>query len=192
MSISSIAIQALLFRIAHIRMIKRNIVENMSVDDQKVPPTVIIEIKKAGSKTAVSVVRLPESRSDRRVCKRAFSAVAIIAIQLKIQVAHEQIIKPVVSHIRRVSAHSCFGFPILTESRSAGVTGIPKSAISIVEIQEISLRVVGDENIDPAIAIEIGQHSAKALAVGIFKASSFCYVGKGSIAIVVIQARRTA
>ncbi len=45
-------------------MIERDIVENVSVYQQKVAPAVVIKIKKSRSETAVAVIGLADSRGN--------------------------------------------------------------------------------------------------------------------------------
>src|ERR1700730_386101 len=56
-TVADVAIQAFLFGVSDVGVIERNVVEDMSVDDQEVSPAVVIKIKKSRAKTAVAVVR---------------------------------------------------------------------------------------------------------------------------------------
>src|SRR5258708_24485406 len=84
---ADVAIQFLLFRVCNARMIQRNILEDMAVDHQKIPPAVVVEIKKSRPKAAVQKIRLAEPRGNCGIEKSSVSVTAIEPIQLEIELA---------------------------------------------------------------------------------------------------------
>src|ERR1700722_19932412 len=136
-------------------MIKGNVIQNMSVDHQQIAPTIIIKIKKTRAKRAPQNVRLSESRSNREIGKSPVPIVAVQSVQLEVQMADKKIEQAVVHHVRGVRAHPRFRTTIFAESCVRFVSSVAKRAITIIEIQKVSLRIVCNENIRPAVSVQI-------------------------------------
>ncbi len=104
--------------------------------------------------------------------------------------AHVQIVFPRVPHIRRVSAHPRFRLPVLAVAGAAGVARVAKGPVMIIQIKEIPLRIIGYENVRPAVPIQIGGDDRQALAIHVAKPGPFRHVRERPVAIVVIKPRR--
>src|SRR3984957_12577249 len=122
----------------------------MPVDHQQIAPTIIVKIEYASSERTIQDIRLSYRRSDRVIRECSVSIVAIQPVQFKVKMADEEIQQPVIHHVRGVRAHSCFGPALLAESRAGFVRRIAKRSISVVQVQEIALRIVRNENDRPA------------------------------------------
>src|ERR1700722_5848708 len=106
--------------------------------------------------------------------------------------ADEQIQQAVVHHVSGIGSHAGFGAAIFTESRVGLAGRVSEGAVSVIEVKKISLGVIGDENVGPAVAIQVGQHYCQAFAVGFGQTGFFGNVGKCSVAVIVVELRRSA
>ena len=190
--LAHVPVQRLFLFIRYFRMMQRNVVENMPVDHQQIAPAIIIKIEKSRPKRTVQNIGLSHSGRDREIRESSVAVIAVQPVQLEIQVADKQVQQPVVHHVRRIRAHSRFGAPVFAETNIRFARRIAKGPVTIVQVQKIPLRIVGDENIRPAIAIQIGQHHCQALPVGIGQPCFFRYIRECAVAIVVVQLRCAA
>src|SRR5712671_5706096 len=127
---------------------------NVPVDQQKIGPSVIIEIEKHGAPAEELGVQA-ESSSIGDIVE---SAVAIVAIQRggvvgEISLENIELAVSVVIGHRR--AHPCLRAPVFIERSTGGDRYVGECAIAIVVIQNARSAVASDENVRPAIVIKI-------------------------------------
>ena len=173
-------------------MVELDVVQDVAVDDEQVAPAVIVKVEKARAERAIQNIGLTDARRNRVIGESAVAIIAIHAVQFEIQVAHEEIEQAIVHHVGGIGAHARFGAAVFAEARAGFVGRVAKRAVAVVEIQKIPLRVVGDENVRPSVAIQVRQHHAQAFAVGVRQAGFFSDVGERAVAVIVIQLRGRA
>ena len=93
----------------------------------------------------------------------------------------------VVIDIAKVDTHGGKGAPIIVDGDSGGQSHFPEAALAFVVEEEIGLGVVGDQDIDAAIAIVIGKCHAHALADVTADSRGFGDVSEGAVSVVVIE-----
>ena len=192
MAAAGVAIEFFRFGVFHIGMVAGDVVEDVAVYDEEIAPAVVVEIEEAGAETAVENVGLAEAGSDGAVSERAVAVVGVEAIEFEIEMADVEIHAAVVAEIGGVGAHAGFGAAIFAEAGARGVADVSECAVAVIEIEKISLRIVGDENVWPAVVIEIGEDDGEAFAVFVDEAGFGGDVGERAVAIIVIEARRGA
>ena len=134
-------------------MIGGDVVEDVAVDDEQVAPAVVVEIEKARAESTVQEIRLADAGRDRVVGERAVAIVAIEAIEFVIEMADEEIGQAVVGDVGGVGAHAGFGAAFFAEACAGGVTGVFEGAVAFIDVEKIALRVVGDEDVGPAVVV---------------------------------------
>ena len=153
MACAGVAIEFFRFGVLHVGMVAGDVVEDVAVNDEKIPPAVIVEIEEAGAEAAVEDVGLAEAGSDGAVDESAVAVVGVEAIQFEIEMADIKIHAAVVAEIGGIGAHAGFGATIFAEAGTGGVADVAERAVAIIEVEEISLGVVGDEDVGPAVVI---------------------------------------
>src|SRR5579871_5157601 len=94
--------------------------------------------------------------------------------------------------VSRISAHSSARHAILAERYAGGHSLFRECAVAIVPIQLIGLRIVGDENVGPTVAVEVENGYAESLAGGVADAGFVGDVFEFASAEIVKQTRLVA
>ena len=79
------------------------------------------------------------------------------------------------------------GLAVLVEADTRGQCHIGECSVVIVAIQEALHGIVGDVDVRPPVAIEIGERHAERLALGVGDPGFPGHVGERAVAVVVIQ-----
>src|SRR5712692_9890363 len=134
-------------------MVELDVVEDVAVDDEQVAPAVVIEIEEARAECAVENAGLADAGGDGVVGEGAVAIVAVEAVELEIKMADEKVGQAVVGDVGGVGAHAGFGAAVFAEASAGSEAGVAKGAVAIVEVEEVALRVVGDEDVGPAVIV---------------------------------------
>ena len=94
--------------------------------------------------------------------------------------------------IDRVDAHPGAGPALLAERHAGLETQLGEGAVAVVAIELVRLRVVGDEDVGPAVLIVIEQRDAERLRRHVEEAGLGGDVVEGAVAFVAIEPRRAA
>ena len=92
----------------------------------------------------------------------------------------------VVIHVDGVDAHARFAMPVLVERAPHGERRLAKAAAALIEPEMVRRAVVGHQDIDAAVAVEVGRDDAEAVADGGRQPGPRGHVGEGAVAVVVV------
>ena len=106
------------------------------------------------------------ARGRRHVEEPAFAEVAIKRVVHRLEVRDGQLGTAVAVDILGVRAHARLGVPIAVVAGARGFRGVLERAVPVVEKDEVRAHVVGDEEVDLAVTVQVGRDDAESLAVG--------------------------
>ena len=86
-----------------------------------------------------------------------------------------------------VDAHARLGLTSLVERGPGGFGGVLECTVPLVEEEKVGVHVVGDVEVDPAVAIEVGGDDPKSVAVGTADARLLGHVGESPVAVVAVE-----
>ncbi len=191
-SLARVAVELFFFFVGDFGMIRGDVVEDVAVDDEQIAPAVVIEIEKSRAEGAIQKIGLADAGCDRVVGERAIAIIAIEAVEFVIEMADEKVRQAVVGDVRRVGAHACFGAAFFAEAGAGCVRHVLERPVALIDVKKVSLRVVGDKYVRPAVIVQVDGDNGEALAVFIGEAGFFGYVAERAVAIIVIEARGSA
>src|SRR5260221_188858 len=86
-----------------------------------------------------------------------------------------------------VDGHACFVAAVFAGGDAGDEGDVFEGAVVIVEEKKIGPGVVGDGDVGPAVAVEIGENDAHAFCFGLADAGGIADVGEGTVVIVVVE-----
>ena len=122
-------------------------------------------------------------------------AVAFVVIQpqhLVGEVADQQVRPAGAVVVGGVHAHGAARHAVFAERHAGRHAFFGERAVAVVAVQLVGLRIVGDEQIRPAVAVVIEHRDAQRLAGGIADAGLLGHILELAVAQIVIQLRRRA
>src|ERR1700686_568431 len=102
-----------------------------------------------------------------------------------VKIGHEKIHPVVLVEVTRVDSHPRPDFATLSISHSSGEADLAKMFPMPVGKQEVSNRVVRDEEVHPSVVVDVGSDHAPSLAGIVGNAGFLAYIGKCPIPVVV-------
>ena len=81
--------------------------------------------------------------------------------------SQEQILVAVVVEVGGVHAHARLGIPVRVQRRARQQTGIGEHAVAPVHPELVLVAVVGDVDVGPSVAVEVGGHHAERRSEGL-------------------------
>ena len=96
----------------------------------------------------------------------AVAEVQVERVVLVGEVGDEQLGQAVAVDVLGVDAHARLRLALVVEGGARGLGGVLERAVALVEEEEVRVHVVGDVEVDPAVAVEVGRDDAEAVAVG--------------------------
>ncbi len=160
----------------------------MSVDQEEILPAIIVEVDKSIAPAHVALGAPGNARGDRRIVKVHASVVAIEGGVLNVEMRKQQRHAPGVRIVAESNPHVGL-FESVFVRRYTGSQGHVlefSRAVAVVEI--VRLAIVGHEEIELPVIVEIRPNGGQAITtLGIVDASLLRYIGKGSIAVIVVK-----
>ena len=173
-------------QIAHLRQRQFDVVHHMTLRDEEILPAIVVKVGKLRPPAGVLQTRRAHSTGLRNIVKPAF-AIVEHRIALASQSIHKDVWQPIVIVVGKVRAHAGKAAPIAIVRRAQSHCHFLKRAIVLVSEQLLWNRIVGDEDVRPAIAIEVLHGDSQALARVPPDAACLGNIPKTAIAFVVID-----
>ena len=82
------------------------------------------------------------------------------------EIGDEQLGKPIAVDVLGIDAHPRLGHAVDVVGGARDLGDIVERPVTAVQEQEVGVHVVGDEDVDQAVVVEIGRHDAETVAVG--------------------------
>src|SRR5712691_11651048 len=152
-----------------------------SVDGQDVQPAIVVEIEPGRAEARVWQAGKPDALTGGLFFETAGSVVHEKIVSLAGERGDEQVFVAVVVEIARIDTHAALGFTVSAEGRARDECRIREGAVVPIDPQLVRLAVVGDEDVDPAVAIEVGGRDAERRAELTSHARRSRDVGEGSV-----------
>src|SRR5579863_733948 len=89
--------------------------------------------------------------------------------------------------VRGIHAHPRFGLPVATKAGAGNKPGVFECPIAPVAIKEIHDAIVGDENVRPAVAVEVAQNQPQGFSLRAFEPSLGRDLAEPAAALIVVQ-----
>ena len=160
---------------------------DVTVYEQEVGPTVVVEIEKHGAPAEVLGVQA-ETRGVGDVVE---SAVAIVAVErggVVGEVGFENVEAAVAVVVGGRGAHAGLGAAVFVEGCARGDGNVLEGAVAIVVIEDAWGGIAGDENVGPAVVVIVESGDAEGvMAVGLVDVRFSGDVFKGSIAAIAVE-----
>ena len=150
------------------------VVVDVAVDEEDVGPAVVVEV---GERTAPVD---PGHRVGRQaeeggvVEEDPFAIVLVEGGVLVREVGDEQLGKAVAVDVLGVDPHARLGHAVDVEGSARELGDVVEGAVAAVQEQEVRVHVVGDEDVDQAVVVDVGRHHAEPVAVGARAWASRC------------------
>src|SRR5262249_26784806 len=133
----------------------------MTVHDQQIEIAVVVVIDETDSPPDVRFGESRKLRSDRRFAERELAGIQVQRVVLRIEVRDYDVRTSVAVRVTGVNSHAGAGDAIGVESHFGDECGIAKRAVLLIEQKKVGGRVASDEQIHPAVAVQIDGHYAK-------------------------------
>src|SRR6267378_7894245 len=160
---------------------------DVSVGEDEVGPTVIVEVEKHGPPAQILRMRT-ESGSEGNVRKKSLTIVAVKGRGVIGEVGFKNIQPAVAVVIGDGGAHSRLFSAILVERNSSSYSNVGKGAIAIVAIEDAWSTIAGNVDIRPAIIVKIeGGNAHRVMSIGLADVSLACDIREGPVTPILIQ-----
>src|SRR5260221_1923366 len=159
----------------------------MTVRNKKVDVAVIVVIEKLYAPTAHEAGRAADADWNRNVVKRFVVAILVDGVHFLIDIGYEQILPAVLIEVGSVHAHSGSRVALLAECDARRQADLLEFAVAAVAEEKILNRIVGDEEIHPAVIVDVGRDDTPCFAKNFPDARFSGDVRESTIAIVVKQ-----
>src|SRR5688572_4405104 len=141
---------------------------NVSVNYKQIYPTVVVIIKKLRAPANIRETHLCDLCLEGNVGKGIAIIVAIQSVVLVVEISYEEIQLAVMVVVTQRDAHRALLTAALIDGCAGNKSDLLKCAVTVVMIEEVWRRIIGDKNIDQPVFIKIAANNSQAIvAVGI-------------------------
>src|SRR5258708_1559985 len=160
---------------------------DVAVANEDVGPAVIVHVEKTAAQAEILCVPA-EAGLESGVFEIRAAEIAVQRRRVAGEICFDEIEIAVEIVIGGGDAHAGLRFAVGTE-RAAGFDGdVREGAVFLVLIESAGRGIVCDVNVRPAVVVEIGGKDTETVSAGCFEdAGFFADVGKGTVAVVVIE-----
>src|SRR5262249_54548980 len=157
------------------------------VDDEQIEVAVIVVVEVFGAPAAHQQRCAAQARSAGQVRKSQVMVIPVDGIHFLIDVGDKKVLPAILVQVRGIHSHPPALTTVLAERHAGVETNFRKFSGLTVEVEVVLHGVVGDEQIHPAVVVNIGGDRSPSLAQELADAGLFCNIFKCSVAIVVKQ-----
>ena len=165
---------------------------DVTVGHEDVEPAVQIVVEEKASEAEREQTRAAHLRARRFVHEQSIAFVVVESQHLIREVADEHAGAAGTVVIGSVHAHAGAGHAVFAEGHAGQHAGLGKSAVPVVVVELVGLRIVGDQQVGPAILVVVEHAHAKSLRSRVQQPGFSRDVFKGTVAAVVPQPDRRA
>src|SRR5438132_3573036 len=140
---------------------------HVTVGDKKVQPGVVVHVKEGRTPAHVRIAGLADSGGPTHIVEYLGINIAIQRIRLLFKVSNKKAQATAVVVVTEIHSHVPKFQTFATQRNTGQQADVNEYAIMIVMIQIVGYRVVGDQEIGPAIVIVIGPHHAQAVIANV-------------------------
>ena len=138
----------------------------MAVRDKQIDPAVVVVIEKLRAPADVRQTHRRDLRGVRKIGERVFAVVMIKRVVFVGEVGDEDVELAVVIVVAGGHAHAALLAAVFIDRGARSEPDLFKRAVAFVAVMKIRRRVVGDEDIDQAVVVEVaGEHAEAVITV---------------------------
>ena len=153
--------------VLHLRLHPRDLLLDVSVHGEDVVLPVEVVVEEEDAEGERQQAGAPDGGARRLVDEQPVALVAIQREHLVGEVADEQVRAARSIVVGGVGAHRAARDAVLRERHAGRNALLGERAVAVVSIELVRLRVVGDEEVGPAVAVVVDHGDAQRLARGI-------------------------
>src|SRR5262245_51672955 len=178
----------------------RRVADYVAVDDHDVEPTVMIDVDEARAPADKALSNGRDAGSSRAEKKQIVLAEVLVkGVIFILVVRDEERGQPGAVVITDVHSHAAVGNAVFIASNALEHADFFELEVAAIDVQEIVHRVVGDVDVGPAVAVEIGDDDAQPLArvfaslgAHLPQVGLLAHVGESAVAVIAVDDVRQA
>ncbi len=175
--------------VGHLRRVVLDHVVRVPVGEHQVEVAVVVVVEELQAPPAEQPRGLRDAVGVGHVLERLVAAVLVEREHLLIDVGDEQVLPAVLVEVGGIDAHARPRLAVGREAHLGRQADLLPLAAAAVHEQEVLHRVVGDEQVELPVVVQVGGDDAEALAEGALDVGALGDVGEGAVAVVVEQER---
>src|SRR5882672_1009611 len=161
----------------------------MPFGHEDVARPVVVVIDEERTESAVPESGVAEFGRKRGGFQKTVAQSSIETGVFQIEVSDKNVRPAVSINIGGVGSHPRFGLAVFADG-DAGLEGhFAEAPVTIVTEEEVRVGVVGDEDILPAVVVEVKSNNAQTAAGMRPDLGSFSNIGEGAVAVVMVERR---
>src|SRR5579859_4366532 len=158
----------------------------VAIGDEDVEKAIVVKVEKAGAPGQKRNCGVTEADPERDVCEIGAAVVAIKRFVVVGKGGDEKVEFAVAIVIAEGDAHGSLGTAFFVDSETTLIAHIFKRAVATVAIEVVGCGIIGDDEVEPAVVVEVRENRSEAVAAFAVGDAGFeTHVGKGAVAIVV-------
>src|SRR5499426_1666756 len=161
----------------------------MPIGHEDVTRPIVVVINEERAEAAIPESGVAEFGRERGVFKRPVAQISIETGVLKIEVRDENVQPAVSVNIGGVSSHSRLGLAVFADGDAALKRYFAEAPVVIVTEEKVRVGVIGDEDVLPAVVVEVKCDNAQTAAGMRPDLGSFSDIGEGAVAVVSVKRR---
>ena len=169
----------------HLLAVLLDHVVGVAVGEEQIHVAVVVEVEELQAPARQQARRLRDAVRGGDVGEELVAVVAVEREHLLVDVGHEQVLPAVLVEVGRIDAHPRARRAVGAEPHLGGQPDLFPLALAAVGEEEVLDGVVGDEQVDEAVVVDVGGHHAQRLAHGAGDVGAGGDVGEGAVAVVV-------
>ena len=170
--------------VVELRVVEADGVEVVALDDEEIFAAVVVVVEEVDAPAGVEEGDASDAADVAVVGEAAVAVVFVEGIFLVGEVGDDHVGEAVVVVVLEVDAHAGEGSSVTVDGHLGGEADLFEGAVALVAVEVFEHGVVGDGDVDFAVAVEVGDGDAEAFAG--FVEADFCGdFGEVAIAVVV-------
>src|SRR5512133_2485399 len=146
-----------------------NVRFNVAVGDENVRPAIKVKILKIAGKTQAEETGAADLGAWCLVHEQAIAFVVVERNHLVGEIADDDRWPSTTIVVSRVYTHARTRHAVFAESYTGGKTFFRKRAVLVVDVELVGLRVIGDQDVGPAVGVYVQNSHPQALGRRIVK-----------------------
>ncbi len=136
-----------------------------AVHDVDIEPPVVVVIDPAGTEAGERVARRAQPGERRTVVEAPAPIVDVQGVGLLVEVRHEQVFVAVAVEVGGVDPHAGLRLAVRVERAPGEQRRVRERAVAAIDPELVGQAVVGDVEVEPAVAVEVPAHDAESRTV---------------------------
>src|SRR5215469_8452348 len=160
---------------------------NAAIDHEQVEMAVIIVVQHGDAKSRVA----SRGEGDAALVGAILEPTLPVCVNVGVlasEIRDHQVLLSVAEQITRIDAHARVRTSIAIQGATEGQGFVFESAVMLIDPELVGTQIVGDEDIGPAIAVEVGAYHSQGAIELTADSGTYRYVLEGAVAAVAKEA----